>query len=224
MEMTREAARLEQSRRRLKNWKRWGPYLSERAWGTVREDYSPGGSAWDYFPHDHARSTRLPLERGRPRRHLRPPSAHLLRARALERPRPDSQGAPLRPDRQRRQPRRGRQGVLLLPRQHAHAFLHEVPLQVPAGGVSLRETRAKRTAGAARGAAGVRAASTRASSTRIATSTSFVEYAKADVEDILDPHSRQSTAGRRRAAIHVLPTIWFRNTWSWDDGRAAPVA
>src|SRR5688500_3036441 len=38
------------------SWKRWGPYLSERAWGTVREDYSPDGAAWDYFPHDHARS------------------------------------------------------------------------------------------------------------------------------------------------------------------------
>jgi hypothetical protein len=37
-------------------WRRWGPYLSERAWGTVREDYSPDGRAWDYFPHDHARS------------------------------------------------------------------------------------------------------------------------------------------------------------------------
>src|SRR5438876_10518738 len=37
-------------------WRRWGPYLSERAWGTVREDYSANGSAWDYFPHDHARS------------------------------------------------------------------------------------------------------------------------------------------------------------------------
>jgi hypothetical protein len=37
-------------------WKRWGPYLSERAWGTVREDYSPGGDAWEFFPHDHARS------------------------------------------------------------------------------------------------------------------------------------------------------------------------
>jgi hypothetical protein len=38
------------------SWKHWGPYLSERQWGTVREDYSPGGTAWDYFPHDHARS------------------------------------------------------------------------------------------------------------------------------------------------------------------------
>src|SRR4030095_7061771 len=37
-------------------WHRWGPYVSERAWGTVREDYSPDGNAWDYFPHDKARS------------------------------------------------------------------------------------------------------------------------------------------------------------------------
>ena len=37
-------------------WQRWGPYLSERQWGTVREDYSENGTAWDYFPHDHARS------------------------------------------------------------------------------------------------------------------------------------------------------------------------
>src|SRR5271170_4416992 len=51
-----EEQRLEQSRAREKHWKRWGPYVSERAWGTVREDYSASGSAWEYFPHDHARS------------------------------------------------------------------------------------------------------------------------------------------------------------------------
>ena len=51
-----EQTRLEQSERREKHWKRWGPYLSERAWGTVREDYSPNGTAWGSFPHDHARS------------------------------------------------------------------------------------------------------------------------------------------------------------------------
>jgi len=54
--MTTEESRLEESRARKAHWKRWGPYLSERQWGTVREDYSPGGTAWDYFPHDHARS------------------------------------------------------------------------------------------------------------------------------------------------------------------------
>jgi hypothetical protein len=51
---------MDDERRRLTDdpgaWQRWGPYVSERAWGTVREDYSPGGTAWEYLPHDHARS------------------------------------------------------------------------------------------------------------------------------------------------------------------------
>jgi hypothetical protein len=51
-----EATRLDEDAQRIRNWKRWGPYLSERQWGTVREDYSENGTAWDYFPHDHARS------------------------------------------------------------------------------------------------------------------------------------------------------------------------
>ncbi len=51
-----EHHRLEEDARRQHHWKRWGPYLSERAWGTVREDYSPYGTAWEAFPHDHARS------------------------------------------------------------------------------------------------------------------------------------------------------------------------
>jgi hypothetical protein len=53
---TTEDIRLENNRTRKEYWKRWGPYLSERQWGTVREDYSPGGTAWEFFPHDHARS------------------------------------------------------------------------------------------------------------------------------------------------------------------------
>jgi len=51
-----EQRRLNAHRARRANWKHWGPYLSERAWGTVREDYSEQGNAWAYFPHDHARS------------------------------------------------------------------------------------------------------------------------------------------------------------------------
>jgi hypothetical protein len=54
--MTHEEIRLAESGTRKRHWKRWGPYLSERAWGTVREDYSPDGTAWEYLPHDHARS------------------------------------------------------------------------------------------------------------------------------------------------------------------------
>src|SRR2546423_3056791 len=51
-----EQRRLVEDATRVANWKRWGPYLSERQWGTVREDYSEWGSCWEYFPHDHARS------------------------------------------------------------------------------------------------------------------------------------------------------------------------
>ncbi len=54
--MTPERERLKQSQERSIYWKRWGTYISERAWGTVREDYSPDGSAWKYLPHDQARS------------------------------------------------------------------------------------------------------------------------------------------------------------------------
>ena len=53
---TAEHARLAEERQRTKNWKRWGPYLSERQWGTVREDYSPDGDAWRYFPREQAPS------------------------------------------------------------------------------------------------------------------------------------------------------------------------
>ncbi len=53
---TAEHQRLIDSQARRADWKNWGPYVSDRAWGTVREDYSATGEAWDYFPHDHARS------------------------------------------------------------------------------------------------------------------------------------------------------------------------
>jgi hypothetical protein len=51
-----ERRRMADEKAGKENWRHWGPYLSERQWGTVREDYSPGGNAWEYFPHDHARS------------------------------------------------------------------------------------------------------------------------------------------------------------------------
>ena len=54
--MTAEERRLKENQDRSAHWRRWGPYLSERQWGTVREDYSADGTAWEYFPHDHARS------------------------------------------------------------------------------------------------------------------------------------------------------------------------
>src|SRR6202163_569632 len=54
--LTAEEQRLRANSERVAHWKRWGPYLAERQWGTVREDYSANCDAWEYFPHDHARS------------------------------------------------------------------------------------------------------------------------------------------------------------------------
>ena len=52
--MNAEKQRLAEDLSPKHRWQRWGPYLAERQWGTVREDYSPGGDAWTYFPHEHA--------------------------------------------------------------------------------------------------------------------------------------------------------------------------
>ena len=138
---TPEHVRLEQARTGDVPWKAWGPYLSERQWGTVREDYSRQRRRVEPL---HARPgplARLPLGRGRDRRDLRRAAAAVSGARALERERPDPQGADVRAHQQRGQPRRGRQGVLVLPRQHAHALVPEVPVQVPAARVPVRGPR-----------------------------------------------------------------------------------
>ena len=84
---------------------------------------------------------RLSLGRGRTRRDLRRPSVPVLRAGTLERQGSDSQGTDIRPDEQRSEPRRGRQGVLLLSRFDADALVHEIPVQVSAGVLSLRQAR-----------------------------------------------------------------------------------
>ena len=72
MHRTAERVRLAEDERREKNWKRWGPYLSERQWGTVREDYSADGDALGILPARSGAQPRLSLGRGRPARHLRP--------------------------------------------------------------------------------------------------------------------------------------------------------
>ena len=91
-----EAIRAAERHAGTARWWRWGPYLAERQWGTVREDYSADGDAWDYLPARPCPLARLPLGRGRPARHLRRPRPAVLRAGAVERGRPDPQGAPVR--------------------------------------------------------------------------------------------------------------------------------
>jgi hypothetical protein len=55
--MSREEPSIEELQQGKAEWRRWVPYLSERKWGAVREDYSANGTAWEYFPHDQARSS-----------------------------------------------------------------------------------------------------------------------------------------------------------------------
>ena len=149
---------------------------------------------------------RLPVGRGRPGRLLRRPAAAVPVAGAVERRRPDPEGAPVRPDQQPGQPRRGRQGVLLLPRRDADVVLPEDALQVPAARVPLRATWSPTTARAARPTRST-SCSTPASSTTTATSTSFVEYAKASPEDLLmqvTVHNRGPDEARAARAAHAL--------------------
>ena len=136
--MTSEEQRLQANDERKVHWNRWGPYLSERQWGTVREDYSPNGDAWNYFPHDHARSRAYRWGEdgigGICDRHQ-----HICFALALW-----NEKDPILKERlfgltnPRRESRRGRKGILLLSRRHADEFLSEVSVQISSGGVSLR--------------------------------------------------------------------------------------
>ena len=125
-------------------WYEWGPYLSERAWGTVREDYSASGDAWELLPPRSRPVARVPLERGRHGRDLRHPPRAVPGPRALERRRPDPEGADVRPDRAAGQPRRGRQGVLVVPRGAAEPRPAALALPLPAGRVPVRGARQPR--------------------------------------------------------------------------------
>ena len=165
-----EARRLDEADRLGVPWRRWGPYLSERQWGTVREDYSPDGDAWSSFTHDQARSRAYRWGEDGLAGLSDDKQRLCFAAGAVERPRPDPQGAAVRADQRRGQPRRGRQGVLLLPRRDADALVPEAALQVPAGGLPVRRSGRDEPA---RGAGPTRSTScsTPASSTTTATST-----------------------------------------------------
>ena len=119
-------------------WYRWGPYLSERAWGTVREDYSADGDAWAFFPHDHARSRAYRWnEDGMAG--LSDLSNRLCLGLALWNGRD-----PILKERmfgltnQRGQPRRGRQGVLVVPRRGAQPRLAALALPLSPGRLPVR--------------------------------------------------------------------------------------
>jgi len=216
---TREEQRLLQSRDRTDHWKRWGPYLSERAWGTVREDYSPGGTAWDYLPHDHARSRAYRWNEdgiaGISDRHQT-----LCFALALW---------------NRRDPilkerifgltgQEGNHGedvkelYYYLDSTPTHSYmkyLYKYPQAEFPYAQLLEENRRRGRAGR----------EYELIDTGVFEQDRyfdvFVEYAKADVEDLCI-RIEVANRGPETAAIDVLPTLWFRNTWSWGREQRRP--
>jgi hypothetical protein len=216
--MTQEENRLRQSGAREKHWKRWGPYLSERAWGTVREDYSPDGTAWEYFPHEHARSRAYRWNEDgiagiSDRRQVICFSVAMWNGRdpflkerlfGLTGPQ-GNHGEDVK------------EYYFYLDSTPTHSYmkyLYKYP-QAAFPYESLVEESDRR---------GRRAAEYELLDTGVFEEDRyfdvFVEYAKADVEDILIRITAVNR-GPEAARLDLLPTIWFRNTWSWgvDDRR-----
>ena len=218
--MKAEQQRLEESKSRLNNWKRWGCYLSERAWGTVREDYSADGSAWDYFPFELANKKTfrwnedglggicdakqricfsLALWNG---------NDEILKERLFGLAGPEgNHGEDVK------------EYYFYLDSTPTHSYmkyLYKYP-QKAFPYENLRSENAKRSR---------TEPEYELLDTGIFDNSEyfdvFVEYAKADVNDIcirITAHNRSETAFQ----LHVLPTIWFRNTWSWTENAPKPV-
>jgi hypothetical protein len=219
MDLTAEAIRLEEASTRIKHWKRWGPYVSERAWGSVREDYSPGGTAWDYFPHDHARSRAYRWNEdglaGICDRHQR-----ICFALALWNHRD-----PILKERlfgltgsEGNHGEDVKEYYFYLDSTPTHSYmkyLYKYP-QAAFPYAQLVEENRRRGKGERE--------------FELMDTGAFdgdryfdvqVEYAKADPEDIL-VQIRVTNRGPEAAQCDVLPTVWFRNTWSWTPDAVAP--
>ena len=213
--MKPEIKRLQESNDRTNHWKRWGPYLSERAWGTVREDYSADGSAWDYFPHDHARSRAYRWNDdgigGISDRHQR-----ICFAVALW----NGKDPILKERLFGLTGSEGNHGedvkelYYYLDSTPTHSymkFLYKYP-QAEYPYFSLIEENRNRTKDERE---------YELIDTGLFDENKyfdvFIEYAKGDVEDVLVKIT-VANRGDEDAVINILPTIWFRNTWVWDGG------
>jgi hypothetical protein len=217
--MTAEQKRLQESGDRRAHWKRWGPYLSERAWGTVREDYSPHGTAWDYLPHEQARSRAYRWNEdglgGISDRH-----GLVCFAVALWNGRD-----PILKERlfgltgsEGNHGEDVKEYYFYLDSTPTHSYmkyLYKYPQRAFPYAQLVEENR--------------RRSKTESEYELLDTGVFdddryfdiVVEYAKADAEDIL---VRISVTNRAPAAaqLHLLPTLWCRNTWSWNGLDARP--
>lgn len=218
--MNREQLRLQESKDKQIPWRKWGPYLSERQWGTVREDYSENGDAWEYFTHDQARSRAyqwgedglggicddhqilcfaLALWNGKD---------PILKERMF--------GLTNREGNHGEDVKEYYYYLDSTPTHSYMKYLYKYPqLAYPYSDlveINHRRSRNEREY--------------ELIDTGIFDDDRyfdvFVEYAKADPEDMLIKVSIYNR-GPEAATIHVLPTIWFRNTWSWSSGGSKPI-
>ena len=217
---TNEDIRLEQARNRSHHWKRWGPYLSERAWGTVREDYSPYGTAWDYFPHDHARSRAYRWNEdgiaGISDRHQR-----LCFAVALW-----NRRDPILKERlfgltgsEGNHGEDVKELYYYLDSTPTHSYMRYLYKYPQAEYPYAALVERNRQAG--RGAREYELLDTGIFD-KDRYFDVFIEYAKADIEDIL-VRIEVINRGPDRASLDLLPTLWFRNTWSWGGDLRRPI-
>jgi hypothetical protein len=217
--LTKEEIRLAESRTRKQHWKRWGPYLSERAWSTVREDYSSHGNAWEYFPHDHARSRAYRWNEDglagiSDRRQL------ICFALALW-----NERDPILKERifgltgnEGNHGEDVKEYYFYLDSTPSHSYmkyLYKYP-QAEFPYAKLVEENRRRDK---------RQPEFELLDTGVFDDDRyfdvFVEYAKADVEDILIKITI-TNRGPEAANLRVLPTVWFRNTWSWGNHARRP--
>ena len=217
--MPAERNRIEAANARDRHWRRWGPYLAERSWGNPREDYSPYGNAWEFFPHDHARSRTYRWTEdgiaGICDNHQR-----LCFAFAFWNGRD-----PILKERlfgvSGNEGNHGedvKEYYFYLDNVPTHSYmkyLYKYP-QMEYPYASLIGTNASRG---------------RVEREHELIDTEafqedryfdiFVEYAKQDVDDIL-ARVTVINRGPDPATLHLLPTVWFRNTWSWGSGAPRP--
>ncbi len=218
--MTQEQIRLEQSDSREVNWKRWGPYLAERAWGTVREDYSPGGTAWEYLPHDHARSRAYRWNEdglgGICDRHQ-----YICFALALWNGRD-----PILKERlfgltgnEGNHGEDVKECYYYLDSTPTHSymkFLYKYPHEYPYGWL-VEENRRR----------GKQDREFELTDTGCFQEGRYcdvaIEYAKVQSEDIMI-RVRVTNHGTEPSPFHLLPSVWFRNTWTWEERPAETTA
>jgi hypothetical protein len=214
-----EQSRLAEDLTGKSNWKRWGPYLSERSWGTVREDYSANGDAWNYFPHDHARSRAYRWNEDGIGGFC-DDKQHICLAVALW----NEKDSILKERMFGLTNQQGNHGedvkeyYFFLDGTPTHSYmkmLYKYP-QVAYPYDQLVQVNGRRTQAEREFKLYDALRDTFLSNRYFDV---FIEYAKANSEDILCRITAVNR-GPDPAPIHVLPHLWYRNVWTWEPGVA----